>query len=168
MTCAARPSITADTPRPPNDPLYSLHPIRPSSVLIFRKSKLRWPASACRCSIFVTFMPRSPRGAIVSRPPRLRSVEVVANMPCAKFRLPREGPSNEKIRMGCVRRTPFGADTRAGASGVAGNHAPRALVPAAGRQPDEALRRPVGGEGREGFERAHQGAGLSLHAARRQ
>src|SRR5262249_61456721 len=31
--------------------------------LIFKKSKLRWPASACRCSIFVTFMAESPGSA---------------------------------------------------------------------------------------------------------
>src|SRR5437870_3803991 len=75
MTCAARPSITADTPRPPNDSLYSLQPIRPSSVLTFRKSKLRWPASACRCSIFVTFIPDlQPRSPAPRALPRRRGV----------------------------------------------------------------------------------------------
>src|SRR5215510_3248006 len=63
MTWDASPSITAETPRPPKDSLYSLQPMRPSSVLIFKKSKLRWPASACRCSIFVTFMAESPGSA---------------------------------------------------------------------------------------------------------
>src|SRR5712691_521889 len=58
MTCGASPSITAETPRPPNDSLYSLQPMTPSSVLILRKSKLRGPASACKCSSFVIFMAR--------------------------------------------------------------------------------------------------------------
>src|SRR5262245_3991888 len=40
------PSMTAATPTPPNDSLYSLQPTRPSSVVILRKSKLRRPASA--------------------------------------------------------------------------------------------------------------------------
>src|SRR5262245_66132388 len=50
--------MTAETPRPPNDSLYSLQPTRPSSVVILRKSKLRWPASACRCSILAIFIGR--------------------------------------------------------------------------------------------------------------
>src|SRR5712692_3191832 len=54
------PSITAETPSPPNDSLYSLQPTRPSSVEILRKSKLRCPASACRCSSLVIFMARYP------------------------------------------------------------------------------------------------------------
>src|SRR6266567_614401 len=82
MTCDARPSITADTPRPPNDSLYSLQPIRPSSVLIFRKSKLRWPASACRCSIFVTFMPdlRSRSPVPRASPPRRQAPDVARRL----------------------------------------------------------------------------------------
>ena len=51
---------------------------------------------------------------------------------------------------------------------IAGGHAAPALVPAAGGQPDEAFRDPVGAEDREGFQRAHQGPGLPVDAARRQ
>src|SRR5262245_38563654 len=56
MICGARPSMTAETPSPPNDWLYSLHPTIPSSVLILRKSKFRCPASACSDSTRVIFM----------------------------------------------------------------------------------------------------------------
>src|SRR2546425_11890893 len=52
----ARPSMTAETPRPPNDSLYSLQPTSPLSAVILRKSKLRWPASACKCSRLVIFI----------------------------------------------------------------------------------------------------------------
>src|SRR5919106_866503 len=59
-TTGARCSIADVTPLPPNDSLYSLHPIRPSSVLILRKSKLRFPASACRHSNPVILMAAPP------------------------------------------------------------------------------------------------------------
>src|SRR5262245_47873777 len=48
--------MTADTPSPPKDSLYSLHPTMPWSVLILRKSKLRWPALACNDSTLVIFI----------------------------------------------------------------------------------------------------------------
>src|SRR6185503_10540031 len=48
--------MTAETPRPPKDSLYSLQPTSPLSAVILRKSKLRCPASACRCSTAVIFM----------------------------------------------------------------------------------------------------------------
>src|SRR2546422_11626653 len=48
--------MTADTPAPPKDSLYSLQPTSPSSVVILRKSKLRCPASACRDSRRAIFM----------------------------------------------------------------------------------------------------------------
>src|SRR5262249_59153346 len=66
----ASPSITAETPRPPNDSLYSLQPTRPSSVVILRKSKLRWPASACRCSILAIFIGRLLSSEALHRPAR--------------------------------------------------------------------------------------------------
>src|SRR6266404_4062467 len=56
MICGTSPSMTAETPSPPNDSLYSLHPTRPSSVLILRKSKFRCPALACSDSTLVIFM----------------------------------------------------------------------------------------------------------------
>src|SRR5438552_5618174 len=56
MIDGASRSITADTPGPPNDSLYSLQPTSPASVVIFRKSKLRWPASAWSDSTLVIFM----------------------------------------------------------------------------------------------------------------
>src|SRR5215470_1344040 len=76
MICGARPSMTAETPSPPNDSLYSLHPTMPSSVLILRKSKYRCPALACSDSTRVIFMAifsvrSSPR--VASR--RLRRLE---------------------------------------------------------------------------------------------
>ena len=55
----------AVTPVPPKDSLYSLQPTSPSSVVILRKSKLRWPASACRVSrlsIRIALSPRAPAG----------------------------------------------------------------------------------------------------------
>ena len=61
--------MTAETPRPPNDSLYSLQPTRPLSVVIFRKSKLRPPASAWRCSTLAIFMNRLlPVGRGTGRP----------------------------------------------------------------------------------------------------
>src|SRR5262245_3527855 len=63
ITSGATPSMTADTPRPPNDSLYSLQPTRPSSLVRLRKSKLRWPASACRCSTLAIFMGSLPAAA---------------------------------------------------------------------------------------------------------
>ena len=48
--------MTAETPGPPNDSLYSLQPTRPLSVVILRKSKLRPPASAWSDSISAIFM----------------------------------------------------------------------------------------------------------------
>src|SRR5262245_64891645 len=56
MMVGASRSITADTPGPPNDSLYSLQPTRPSSVVIFKKSKARCPASACSDSTLAIFM----------------------------------------------------------------------------------------------------------------
>ena len=56
MSSGASPSMTAETPRPPKDSLYSLQPTSPSSVVILRKSRLRQPPSACSDSIFVIFM----------------------------------------------------------------------------------------------------------------
>src|SRR6185503_3645112 len=52
----ASPAIAAETPTPPNDSLYSLHPTRPSSVPILRKSRLRQPPSACSDSTVVIFI----------------------------------------------------------------------------------------------------------------
>jgi hypothetical protein len=52
----ARFSITDVTPLPPNASLYSDQPTSPSSVLIFKKSKVRMPALACRHSSAVIFM----------------------------------------------------------------------------------------------------------------
>src|SRR4026207_2256132 len=57
--------MTAETPRPPKDSLYSLQPTMPSSVLILRKSRFRQPASAWSDSIVVIFMP----GRLPNRPP---------------------------------------------------------------------------------------------------
>src|SRR4026207_713864 len=56
--------MTAETPRPPNDTLYSRQPTMPSSVLILRKSRFRQPASAWSDSIVVIFMP----GRLPNRP----------------------------------------------------------------------------------------------------
>src|SRR4026207_2465229 len=56
--------MTAETPRPPKDSLYSLQPTMPSSVLILRKSRFRQPASAWSDSIVVIFMP----GRLPNRP----------------------------------------------------------------------------------------------------
>ncbi len=61
ISADASPAIAAETPMPPNDSLYSLHPTMPSSVLILRKSRLRQPPSACSNSIFVIFI-ASPSG----------------------------------------------------------------------------------------------------------
>src|SRR3989442_12622170 len=58
--------MTADTPAPPKDSLYSLQPTSPSSVVILRKSKLRCPASACRDSRRAIFM----AATIAQGPPR--------------------------------------------------------------------------------------------------
>src|SRR5688572_12058395 len=48
-------SITAETPSPPKDSLYSLQPTSRSSVLIFRKSSVLQPPSACSDSTPVIF-----------------------------------------------------------------------------------------------------------------
>src|ERR1700730_14241923 len=56
MSSGASPAIAAETPTPPKDSLYSLHPTRPSSVLILRKSRLRQPPSACSDSTVVIFI----------------------------------------------------------------------------------------------------------------
>src|SRR5262249_61232347 len=56
MTDEARRSMTAASPAPPNDSLYSAQPTSPVSVVSFRKSKLRVPASQCSDSSLAIFM----------------------------------------------------------------------------------------------------------------
>src|SRR3954454_18733681 len=57
---SAMPWMTAVRPRLPSASVYSDQPTRPSSVVIFRKEKLRQPASACRSSILAIFMAVPP------------------------------------------------------------------------------------------------------------
>src|SRR5439155_24802019 len=66
------------------------------------------------------------------------------------------GRCNEKNALRCARRRAVVRPcARADGDRFAGGHAARALVPAAGGKPDEALGDAVGPESREGLQRAY-------------